>query len=265
MILCYTIYRIGDVNMKKIIVGLLIFILMNLLIILSLNMNIKYITNDIIINSDLCNQINNTLGRYFNKQNLNVISDNDLEYILDDFIDATINDSDDYINYFLVNSINKKREIIKKYKISDDEIDRVIYEIEANITGSTNNIKINMSDRNKYGLVVYKYVSSIKLKNYLIVGIVICCSAIILLNKIKAFRDIGIILVLAGFLIKIACLSIDSIINNGDFIKQLGNTKISLDCFNKFIFTYIIIGIVLIIIYFIYILLNNNSSKKALN
>ena len=206
--------------MKKIIVGFFSFILLTLLIILAFNMNIKNMFNDIISNSGVDKQVNNAISNYFNKDTINLINKDEISGIVDELMDKMIeNDGDSEFNDVLVDVINKNREKLNNYGIDDEKIDSAIYDIEANITASNNNFKL--SDEQKMGLIFYKIVSSNKIRKYLIISI---CSCIIILLIIIKFSN--------------------------DSLKNFRN--INYYYMDKYVYIYVIIGVVLIMNYFIY-------------
>ena len=246
--------------MKKIVVGFFSIILVNLLIVLAFNINIKYVVSDLITNSGIHDSINNIIGSYFNNKNITVIKQDEASEFVNDFLKILIEDSGDTSD-FLVNIINKKRENIKKYNISDDEIDRVIYEIEANISVNKN-FEDNISEKQKIGLVAYKIASSTKLRNYLLMGIILCLIILLIIDKFNVFKDIGLSFLGAGFLIKICCILIDSFLASDNYESMLSNIKINLSYLDKYIYGYIVMGLVLFGGYIIYIIVNKD--KKAL-
>ena len=246
--------------MKKIVVGFFSIILVNLFVVLAFNINIKYIVSDLITNSGIHDSINNIIGSYFNNKNITVIKQDEASEFVNDFLKILIEDSGDTSD-FLVNIINKKRENIKKYNISDDEIDRVIYEIEANISVNKN-FEDNISEKQKIGLVAYKIASSTKLRNYLLMGIILCLIILLIIDKFNVFKDIGLSFLGAGFLIKICCILIDSFLASDNYESMLGNIRINLSYLDKYIYGYIVMGLVLFGGYIIYIIVNKD--KKVL-
>lgn len=247
---------------KKITTGFVSFVLLNLLILLAFNMNIKNIINDIIDNSGVNNKINDVISIYFNKNDMDIINNDEVEEIIDDIVTAIIENNEEEMSNLIVDIINKKRDKLKSYGINDVQIDNVIYEIEANITSSNDN-NIELSNEQKLGLLVYKYASSNSLKTWIIIGIIISSSLLLIINKLQALKDIGIGLFGAGILIKVMCVFIDSIVNSGNIKDIIGDIKINLTCFDKFILIYIIMGLILILVYVIYKIFYKD--KKALS
>lgn len=235
--------------MKKIIVGFFSFILLTLLIILAFNMNIKNMFNDIISNSGVDKQVNNAISNYFNKDTINLINKDEISGIVDELMDETIeNDGDSEFNDVLVDVINKNREKLNNYGIDDEKIDSAIYDIEANITASNNNFKL--SDEQKMGLIFYKIVSSNKIRKYLIISICSCIIILLIINKFSSLKDIGISCISASVLIKGSCILLDNTIHSNDSLKNFRN--INYYYMDKYVYIYVIIGVVLIMNYFIY-------------
>ena len=247
--------------MKKIFTGLVSFCLLTLLILLAFSASLKYMVSDVIDNSGIDKQINSAINSYFEKYDVTVVSKEQVSEIVDELLDSIIeNDSDDISN-LLVEVVNNNRDKLKSYGISDDDIDNVIYEIEANITNSNNNIKL--SDTQRLGLFMYKMVSSKEFRNWIIVCIIICYLLLFLLNKLDSFRDIGISLFVAGIMIKGSCLIIDNVLSSDGFKEKLEGIKINYSYLDRYVYVYIIVGILLIIGYFGYDMII--KEKKALN
>ncbi|MEE3343461.1 MAG: hypothetical protein VZS44_05175 [Bacilli bacterium] len=247
--------------MKKFIVGIFSFILLNLFILLAFNMNVKNIMNDLINSSGMDKQINNLLSIYFNKNGIDVVDEKDIDDIVDKYMDMVINNEDEEASDLIVDIINKKREKIKSYGVKDEEIDRIIYEIEANVSGDSNKIDNYLSNEKKIGLMVYKMISSHEIRNYTIIGIMICCLMLLIINKLVALKDIGISLFAAGVLIKGAEVLLEKILMNDDIKEKIGDVNLNFSGFDNFIYIYIASGVILIVMYIFYYFIKKD--KKA--
>ena len=237
--------------MKKIFTGIIIFLLFNLLILLAFCVNIKHIVNDVMGSSGIDRQINDVVGSYFNKYNINIVSREQINEIIDEVVDSIIeSDDEDDISDLLADVVDNNRDRLKSYGISDKDIDNVIYEIEANITSSNQNIKL--SSEQKLGLAIYKYVSSSSFKTWIIALIIGCVIILLLINKWNGLKDIGVSLVGASIMIKIACFAIDKVLNSDNLKDKLSELRINCVYFDKYMYIYVAIGIVLIVGYIIY-------------
>ncbi|MBR3161109.1 MAG: hypothetical protein IKF19_00055 [Bacilli bacterium] len=245
--------------MKKIITSIFCLILLNLLVLLTINYNIKYVMSDLFSNSGIHNKINNAISICFNKKNMNIVDKNEISDIIDEFLEALISDGDDETDDVLAIIINKKRNKIKMYGIDDNEIDNVIFELEASIN-SNNSFNDRLSDKQKVGLVIYKLLSTVNLRRFLIFGIILCCLFLLIINRLNSLIDIGISFLGTSFLIKGSCIIINYYIKEGTFKDILNGIHIKLNSFDKFVYGYGVLGMLLIMGYTIYKL--TNRSKK---
>ena len=249
---------------KKFIIGIISFFLINIFIIMAFSFNVKLIVEDLIVSSGFEDRINEVIGICFQKKNINIIKKEDITELLDQLSDSVVAGDDSSVNDLLVKLINKKRKELRKLNISDNKINAIIYGIEAGVTISVNNFEF--TDQQKFGLIMYKYITNSSLKKWSIIISSILIFLLIIIDKLKAIRDVGINLIGAAILIKCGCFTLIEFMNTSSYKKTMGNIVLNLSYFNKFIYIYAIIGILLFIIYVIMFSLKdkNNFIEKHL-
>lgn len=226
---------------RKICIGFLNFILIDLIVFLILNLSLKnFIINDVLIEAI---KSNNEIVNYIDSSDIPLISNNEIiqetlndesmrEYA-NEFFDEMINNisNEDLENITTLEFQQKVIEYIKNNKetlnektnieITDEMINELNeqlndVDLQKSINQQINNYKQNLTKEEKIALKVFDFINSKKLRIIIIISIIIDICLIALLHKsvYKWIKNLSYSMIISGLSIVVFAMSIKYIITN---------------------------------------------------
>ena len=235
---------------KKVFIGFLTIILIDLIVLLILNLSLKkFIINDILIESIKSNngiinvENNNEIPIIANNEIIQeVLNDELMKEDISDFIDEFIKSlSDEDIENIPTSELqqkvidyvkNNKEELSEKtgVEITNEMIDKSVEQLndvdtQKSINQQINNYKNNLTKEEKIALKIFEFVNSKKFRLILIVSIISDILLIALLHKstYKWIKNLSYAMAISGLSIVILAISIKYIISSMTMV--IINTK----------------------------------------
>lgn len=263
---------------KKILIGLLNIILIDLIVLLIINLSLKsFIIKDIVIESVKSdNQLininnngnvpeNNTEEEPIitnNKVIQEILEDEEMQEYLSDFIDDLVeNMSEEEMENISTEEIQKKvTEYLKKHKeelsektgveITDEMIDKSNemlsdVDVQKSIDQQISNYKDNLTKEEKMALRVFNFINSVKLRLIIIISILLDILIIALLQKsiYKWIKNLSYAMFISGLSIVILITSIKY------FVSRITNVVINTESILTLGIITLVFGIIILIVY----------------
>lgn len=263
---------------KKILIGLLNIILIDLIVLLIINLSLKsFIIKDIVIESVKSdNQLininnngnvpeNNTEEELIitnNKVIQEILEDEEMQEYLSDFIDDLVeNMSEEETENISTEEIQKKvTEYLKKHKeelsektgveISDEMIDKSNemlsdVDVQKSIDQQISNYKNNLTKEEKIALKAFNFINSEKLRLIIIISILLDILIIALLQKsiYKWIKNLSYAMFISGLSIVILITSIKY------FVSRITNVVINTESILTLGIITLVFGIIILIVY----------------
>lgn len=262
---------------KKILIGLLSIILIDLIVLLILNVSLKnFIIKDIVIESIKSDNQTISVNSNENLSNNNtevpiitnnkvvqeILEDEDMQEYLSDFIDDLIeNMSEDEVENINTEELQQKAtDYLKKHKeelsekagieITDEMIDKSNemlndVDVQKSIDQQISNYKNNLTKEEKIALKVFNFINSKKLRIILIISILLDILIIALLQKsvYKWIKILSYTMSMSGLSILILAMSIKYLIS------KITNVIINTESILTLGIITLIFGIIILIVY----------------
>lgn len=262
---------------KKILIGLLSIILIDLIVLLILNVSLKnFIIKDIVIESIKSDKQTISVNSNENLSNNNtevpiitnnkvvqeILEDEDMQEYLSDFIDDLIeNMSEDEVENINTEELQQKvTDYLKKHKeelsekagieITDEMIDKSNemlndVDVQKSIDQQISNYKNNLTKEEKIALKVFNFINSKKLRIILIISILLDILIIALLQKsvYKWIKILSYTMSISGLSILILAMSIKYLIS------KMTNVIINTESILTLGIITLIFGIIILIVY----------------
>ena len=270
---------------KKILIGLLVLLLMDMIVLLALSFNVKKIIVDGVIKEIVTQRI--SIPEYKAPNNLisseqidNTVEDErvreilktpEMQELMNSYLDKTIdglideeNIDEVEIEKDIVNFLKENKSVIEKQvgkEVTDEMIENAVAQLDSKDLSNAykqalQNASRNMTKEEKRVLKGYKTLTSNKLKIWMIIGILVDLLLIALLQKsfYKWIKTFGKTMLVSGIGIIIMSIISSLIVKNVANIKNFNTSSLTT--------TGIIIAVVGLVIYIVYKVVEKITNKK---